>query len=185
MRPRPTGSKANLTVSELIMKLIFLHGADICLENVETEDGDVISLTVAQLIQYNLSQDELAFSLPIYNKVLSEAAEMAGVTGTEILTHFTQHSDYDISSLAIRLTSDELMKSEEELKQSPQQLFDTADHLLLDFRNEYLNIMMNQLKQEIIAAKDDPEKQRQLIGELQQMQKQRAAIAKRIGSCVR
>lgn len=184
-RPQPTGRKANLTVSELIMKLIFLHGGDICLENVETEDGDVISLTVAQLIQYNLSQDELAFSLPIYNKVLSEAAKMTGVTGMDNLTHFTQHSDYDISTLAINLTTDEIMKSEEELKQSPQQLFDAANHLLLDFRNEYLNIMMNQLKQEIAAAKGDAEKQRQLMAELQQIYQQRAVIAKRIGSCVR
>jgi len=133
----------------------------------------------------NLGQDELAFSLPIYNKVLSEAAELTGVTGTENLTHFTQHPDYDISTLAIQLTRDEIMKSEKELEQSPQQLLDAANHLLLDFRNEYLNIMKDQLVRDIALAKDDPEKQRELMGQLQQIYQQRSIIAKRIGSCVR
>ena len=183
--PKAAGRRANLTVSELIMKLIFLHGGDICVENAETEEGEIISLTVAQFIQLNLSQDELAFSLPIYNKVLSEAAELTGVTGTENLTHFTQHPDYDISTLAIQLTKDEIMKSEKELEQSPQQLLDATNHLLLDFRNEYLNIMLNQLRQEIADAKDDPVKQRQLMEQLQQIYQQRSVIAKRIGSCVR
>lgn len=183
--PKAAGRRANLTVSELIMKLIFLHGGDICVEDAETEEGEIISLTVAQFIQLNLSQDELAFSLPIYNKVLSEAAELTGVTGTENLTHFTQHPDYDISSLAILLTKDEMMKSEKELEQSPQQLLDATNHLLLDFRNEYLKIMLNQLRQEIADAKDDPVKQRQLMEQLQQINQQRSVIAKRIGSCVR
>lgn len=183
--PKTAGRRANLSVSELIMKLIFLHGGDICVENAETEEGEIISLTVAQFIQMNLGQDELAFSLPIYNKVLSEAAELTGVTGTENLTHFTQHPDYDISTLAIQLTRDEIMKSEKELEQSPQQLLDAANHLLLDFRNEYLNIMKDQLVRDIALAKDDPEKQRQLMGQLQQIYQQRSVIAKRIGSCVR
>ena len=183
--PKTAGRRANLSVSELIMKLIFLHGGDICVENAETEEGELISLTVAQFIQMNLGQDDLAFSLPIYNKVLSEAAELTGVTGTENLTHFTQHPDYDISTLAIQLTRDEIMKSEKELEQSPQQLLDAANHLLLDFRNEYLNIMKDQLVRDIALAKDDQEKQRQLMGQLQQIYQQRSIIAKRIGSCVR
>ena len=167
------------------MKLIFLHGGDICVENVETEDGEVTSLTVAQLIMYNLAQDELSFSLPIYNKVLSEAAELTGVTGMDNLRHFTQHPDYDISSLALQLTNEEIMKSEKELTQSPQQLFDSANHLLLDFRNEYLKMRLDQLRRDIAEAKDDAQKQQQLIAELQMINKQRAIIAKRIGSCVR
>ena len=66
-----------------------------------------------------------------------------------------------------------------------QQLLDATNHLLLDFRNEYLNIMLNQLRQEIADAKDDPVKQRQLMEQLQQIYQQRSVIAKRIGSCVR
>ena len=185
IRPKTVGSKANLSVSEMIMKLIFLHGGDICMENVETEKGEVIPLTVAKMIQYNLAQDELTFSLPIYNKVLSEAAELTGVTGTSNMSHFTQHPDYDISNLAITLTKDEIMKSEKELEQSPQQLLETTNHLLLDFRNEYLEIRLNQLRQDIFDAKDDAEKQKQLIAEMQMIQKQRSIIAKQIGSCVR
>ena len=185
IRPKTVGSKANLSVSEMIMKLIFLHGGDICMENVEMEGGEVIPLTVAKMIQYNLAQDELTFSLPIYNKVLSEAAELTGVTGTSNMSHFTQHPDYDISNLAITLTKDEIMKSEKELEQSPQQLLETTNHLLLDFRNEYLEIRLNQLRQDIFDAKDDAEKQKQLIAEMQMIQKQRSIIAKQIGSCVR
>jgi len=77
------------------------------------------------------------------------------------------------------------MKSEKELEQSPQQLLDAANHLLLDFRNEYLKIMKDQLMRDFALAKDDPEKQRQLMGLLQQINQQRSVIAKRIGSCVR
>ena len=68
---------------------------------------------------------------------------------------------------------------------SPFLLLDKANHLLLDFRNEFLQQRLRQLRQEIADAADEPERQLKLIAEMQETQKQRSMIAKQIGSCLR
>ena len=201
-------SRVNLSVSDLIMKFLFTNADDICLENVETEDGQTTSLTVAEYISYNLSLDNLAFSIPLYNQILEEAVQHNWDENVSSQEHFTLHPDYEISSLAIRLTADEVLSNykttngqspssdeddeendEEEKRKkdvpSPFLLLDKANHLLLDFRNEFLQQRLRQLRQEIADAADDPEKQLRLIAEMQETQKQRSMIAKQIGSCLR
>ncbi len=205
---RPAASRVNLSVSDLIMKFLFTNADDICLENVETEDGQTTSLTVAEYIRYNLSLDNLAFSIPLYNQILEEAVAHNWDENVSSQEHFTLHPDYEISSLAIRLTADEVLRGygktsehpdtkdedadeneEEEIRKkdvpSPFLLLDKANHLLLDFRNEFLQQRLRQLRQEIADAADEPERQLKLIAEMQETQKQRSMIAKQIGSCLR
>lgn len=190
------------------MKFLFTNADDICLENVETEDGQTTSLTVAEYIRYNLSLDNLAFSIPLYNQILEEAVAHNWDENVSSQEHFTLHPDYEISSLAIRLTADEVLRGygktsehpdtkdedadeneEEEIRKkdvpSPFLLLDKANHLLLDFRNEFLQQRLRQLRQEIADAADEPERQLKLIAEMQETQKQRSMIAKQIGSCLR
>ena len=204
----PAASRVNLSVSDLIMKFLFTNADDICLENVETEDGQTTSLTVAEYIRYNLSLDNLAFSIPLYNQILEEAVAHNWDENVSSQEHFTLHPDYEISSLAIRLTADEVLRGygktsehpdtkdedadeneEEEIRKkdvpSPFLLLDKANHLLLDFRNEFLQQRLRQLRQEIADAADEPERQLKLIAEMQETQKQRSMIAKQIGSCLR
>ena len=205
---RPVASRVNLSVSDLIMKFLFTNADDICLENVETEDGQTTSLTVAEYIRYNLSLDNLAFSIPLYNQILEEAVAHNWDENVSSQEHFMLHPDYEISSLAIRLTADEVLRGygktsehpdtkdedadeneEEEIRKkdvpSPFLLLDKANHLLLDFRNEFLQQRLRQLRQEIADAADEPERQLKLIAEMQETQKQRSMIAKQIGSCLR
>lgn len=178
---RPVTSRVNLSISDLIMKLLFTNGNSICLENVETDDGETMSMTVAQYVSYNLSLDSLAFSNPLYNQILQEAASRSHDEKVSSLKYFTLHPEYEVSSLAIRLTENEELTEQP----SPNTLLDKANHLLLDFRNEFLQQRLLQLRQEIAQAADDPEKQLKLIAEMQETQKQRAMIAKQIGSCLR
>lgn len=176
-------------VSDLLMKMVIQHGSDIVLENVESEDGSLINLNVAQYIDYSLSQDNMQFSLPLYNNILSEAVEQSLTEGFNSEAYFTRHPDYEVSSLALKLTDDVAIPAQSESeattkkKYSKEHMLDKVEHLLLDFRYEYIDARLKQLRAEITTA--TPDRQMELMKEMQQAQKLRAAIAKKIGSCLR
>lgn len=179
-RPR---QQTKESVSDLLLKMIFQHGDEVILENVETEDGDTVNITVAQFIQLDLSQDNLFFSVPLYNKVLEEAVEHSGEEGFKAEQYFTLHPEYEISSLAIRMTADSVLLSKSlQMTLSQDQLREKVRHLLYDFRQEYVNARLAQLRVEIGLASDNPEKMAELMAEYQETQKIRNAIAKKIGS---
>lgn len=172
------------SVSEMIIKLIVKHGDKVLYENVETEEGQTVSLTVAQYVQIDLANDNLEFSVPVYNQILSEAVEHSGQEGFMAEEYFTLHPDYEVSSLAIRLTTDSVLLSKSlEVKYNEDVLREQVQHLMFDFRNEYIAMRLKQLRADI-AAETDSRRRLELMGELQQTQKIRNAIAKKIGGSI-
>ena len=173
------------TSADLLMKMIIQHGEEILYENITDNDGNIISLTVAQFIQYNLEEDELKFANPMYNDILQEAVEHTGEENFSCEHYFTSHPDYEISSLAIKLTSDALTLSKSlEVKLSIEQLRDKIEHLLYEFRREYITDKLTQIRNEIKTT-TDPERQMELIVELQETEKILTAIAKKIGGSLK
>ena len=173
------------TLSSLIIKMVIKHGGIVIFDNVETEDGDTISFTLAEWIDYNLKQDGLQFAESIYNQILKEAVEHSKDENFDSEKYFTLHPDYDISSISIKLCADNVILSKSlQMEVTPYILREQAEHLLLDFLNEYLMQRINQLTTEIKQAGDDMDKQMTLIGELPNVQKMRMQISQKTGTSV-
>lgn len=165
--------------------MVIKHGGIVIFDNVETEDGDTISFTLAEWIDYNLKQDGLQFAESIYNQILKEAVEHSKDENFDSEKYFTLHPDYDISSISIKLCADNVILSKRlQMEVTPYILREQAEHLLLDFLNEYLMQRINQLTTEIKQAGDDMDKQMTLIGELQNVQKMRMQISQKTGTSV-
>ena len=121
----------------------------------------------------------------IYNQILKEAVEHSKDENFDSEKYFTLHPDYDISSISIKLCADNVILSKSlQMEVTPYILREQAEHLLLDFLNEYLMQRINQLTTEIKQAGDDMDKQMTLIGELQNVQKMRMQISQKTGTSV-
>ncbi len=173
------------TLSSLIIKEVIRHGSMIIYDNVETGEGTTVSLTLAEFVDYDLKTDGLQFAEPLYNQILAEAVEHSKQEGFDSERYFTLHHDYDISQIAITLCSDNVILSKSlQMEATPYTVCEHINHLLLDFRNEYIMQRINTLTAEIKLATDDADRQMTLLAELQQAQKLRSLIAKKIGGSV-
>ena len=188
VQPSPTPRRVTQpkeSIPDLIMKTIITKGEQILYDNLEQEGGGTISLTVAQFIQYDLALDSLSFSIPMYNRILEEAAQHSTDEGFVAERYFTMHPDYDISSFAIRITTSQVMVSESlKHEMTIEQLRDNITHLLYDFRNEYIETRMSQLRSELKSATTDEQRMKALLEEMTQVQKVRTAIAKKTGKSI-
>ena len=188
VQPSPTPRRVTQpkeSIPDLIMKTIITKGELILYDNLEQEGGGTISLTVAQFIQYDLAADSLSFSIPMYNRILEEAAQHSTDEGFVAERYFTMHPDYDISSFAIRITTSQVMVSESlKHEMTIEQLRDNITHLLYDFRNEYIETRMSQLRSELKSATTDEQRMKALLEEMTQVQKVRTAIAKKTGKSI-
>ena len=182
--PAPEGNDG-MSLSSLIIKEVIRHGSMELYNNITTEDGQTISLTLAQYVDFNLKEDGLQFAEPLYNQILAEAVEHSAEEGFDSERYFTLHPDYDISSLSIRLSADNVILSKSlQVEVTQYAMQEKINHMLLDFRNEYLMQRIRQLTLEIGQTADDPERQLQLMEELKRAQEFRSKIAKKIGNSV-
>ena len=177
-------------VPDLIIRMVIKYGGELIYDNVEVDEGQTASFTLAQYVSYDLAQDSLAFNEGMYNQILKEAVE--GCDGAESPNvfdsekYFTMHPDYDISAFSIQITQEETFLSKSlEMTMTPELLRDKIEHLLLDYRNEYVTAEIKRITAEIAAAQGDMNQRlTALMQELQKVQQMRALIAKRIGSSV-
>jgi len=178
----PAGG-TSLSIERLIARLIVRHGGEVMLDHVETEDGSTVSLTVAQYVDYDLSQDGLQLSDERYRRILAEAAEHSGEEHFNAQTYFLRHPDPQISQLAA-----DFVISRYQLSKSmavPEREGDLArhvNHLLLDFRMDYVQQQLKRIQLQMREAGTDMERIRQLMEELKQMQELRNVLARQLGN---
>ena len=173
------------SLSTLIIKEVIKHGGMTLYNNVATDDGRNISLTLAQFVDFDLKNDGLQFAEPLYNKILAEAVEHSTEEDFDSERYFTLHPDYDISSLAIRLCADNVILSKSlQVEVTPYTMQEQINHMLLDFRNEYIMQRIKLLTKEISEASNEPDRQLELMAELKEAQQLRSMIARKIGNSV-
>ena len=173
------------SLSTLIIKEVIKHGGMTLYNNVATDDGRNISLTLAQFVDFDLKNDGLQFAEPLYNKILAEAVEHSTEEDFDSERYFTLHPDYDISSLAIRLCADNVILSKSlQVEVTPYTMQEQINHMLLDFRNEYIMQRIKLLTKEISEASNEPGRQLELMAELKEAQQLRSMIARKIGNSV-
>ena len=143
-------------VEDLVMKAIVRDGEKVIYENVETADGEKINLTVAQFIAYDLGEDGLCFSNPVYTRMLQEVIDHIDQEGFKAEEYLTRHPDYEISSIAADMAVDPFQLSKSfQPKEREGGLRQHVEHVVLDFRYYYLKEKVDELQQALHTHKED------------------------------
>ena len=172
-------------VERLLAQVIVRHGEKVIYDNIETEDGEKISLTVAQYINYDLSQDNLKFHDELYNQILAEAVEHCGDPDFKAEPYFMQHPDVEISQLATKLAIDRHQLGKGfQLKDREGGLRQHVLHLVLDLRMDIIDKRLKEIQAEIRQVGSDMERAKALMEECKDMQELRNALAKQLGNDV-
>ena len=171
-------------IEPLLVKLILQHGGDIIYKDVKTADGENIDLTVAQFIDYDLSQDNLVFSNPIFQTILAETAAHSGEEGFDPAVFFATYHDINVSSVASRLIFNkyQLCRSLEMTPGEESGRLNTI-HLLSEFRAHHVQNRLNVLKQRLAEAQRDKngEEVRGILKEMMEARSLRDTIADSVG----
>ena len=175
----------NKGVERLIAQMVVRHGEEIIFENLETEDGGTTNLTVAQYIDYDLSQDGLQLSDERYQRILAEAVEHSNEPDFKAEAYFVRHPDPKISQLAADLAMSRYQLSASmSVPQREGSLVRQVTHLVLDYRMNVVEQQLKQLQLQLREAVADMEKVRVLMTQLKQTQELRNALAKQLGNDV-
>jgi len=170
-------------VERLLVQNIIRHGHEIIFKDLETEDGQLISLNVAQYIDYDLGSDGLTFSNPLYNQILREAVEHAADENFRADQYFLQHPDPQVSQMAATLAIDRHQLSRSfEMTTNERSLRQQIQHLILDFRMDIVNQHLKDIQQRLKATGMDMQSLKALMDDYQQTQQLRNALARRRGT---
>ena len=171
-------------IEPLLIQLILQHGGDIIYKDVKTADGESINLTVAQFIDYDLSQDNLRLSNPIYQTILNEAAAHSGDEGFDPAAFFASYHDINVSSVASSLTFNkyQLCRSLEITPDEEAVRLNTI-HLLSEYRAHTVQNMLNALKSRLAVAQRDKngDEVRAILKEMMDARTLRDTIADSVG----
>lgn len=186
-------------VEQMLVELIVRNGDTVIYNNVETEDGTTVNLNVAQYIAYNLGVDGLKFANPLNSRILDEAVNHAGDENFCAEQFFLHHSDIEISRIATDLCMDKYQlldeqkvaradeeKNADELRVEEENRIEAlrqqTEHLLNDFRMDYLEQRLHDLKRDISLAVNDPERLQQLMEEYKTAHELRSQLARLLGN---
>ena len=186
-------------VEQMLVELVVRNGDTIIYNNVETEDGTTVNLNVAQYIAYNLGVDGLKLANPLNSRILDEAVNHAGDENFCAEQFFLHHSDIEISRIATDLCMDKYQlldeqkaaradeeKNADELRVEEENRIEAlrqqTEHLLNDFRMDYLEQRLRDLKRDISLAVNEPERLQQLMEEYKTAHELRSKLARLLGS---
>ena len=182
--PAQSSSNRVQTISEVekfILQLIIKYGNRVIFTNVDDGNGNVISLTIAEFIHYNLGCDNLSFSSELLNQILQEAVEKGTDRTFQTEPYFVHHNDIQVSNLAIEIAEEKFKLSEsQQVKDDEESLRNRVKHLMLDFRRDYVEKHLVAIKAQIAQAHGD--RQMALMAEYQKLIAQRNKLAKELGS---
>lgn len=185
-------------VERMLMKMVIRNGNDIIYRNVEDADGNLINLNVAQYLAYNLSVDGLHLENPTFERILNEAVAHSADEGFQAEQFFIHHEDIEISKIATSLTAeryqlsptalaaDAPMNEQDRLAREETRIDDVRnqlEHLLNDFRMDYIEHHLKDLQQKIKAATNGPaDELMKLMAEYKETQELRNKLARMLGN---
>ena len=184
-------------VEQMLTAMVIRHGHEVIYDNVEDADGNLISLNVAQYLDYNLNVDGLKLSNPIFARILQEAVQHSLDADFNAERFFIHHEDINISKVATDLSTDRYQLSQhaqdeaQPLNEQEKQLRATEhienirkqlEHLLNDFRMDYLEHHLKELQKQIATPGLDTDRLQALMAEYKEAQGLRNKLAKMLGN---
>ena len=180
-----TAQEQTTEVERLLIQNIIRHGDEVIYEGVETDDGQLINLNVAQYIDYDLGADGLEFSNPLFNRILQEAVEHSGDAGFKADLYFMQHPDPQVSQLAASLGIDRHQLSRSfQVNTNTNSLRQRIEHLILDFRMDIVSQHLKELQRKMKEMGSDMSQLKDIMDDYKQTQELRNALARQRGSDV-
>ena len=176
-----TPQEQTAEVERMLIQQIIRHGDEVIMEGLETQDGDIINMNVAQYVDYELAEDQLSFGNDLYNRILHEAVEHSVEEGFKAESYFTQHPDIEVSQFATRLAVDDYQLGKGfEMKHTEQGLRQRIEHLMLDFRYIIVSERLKEINREL---KTNPKKERmkELVDEFIETNKLYQELGRQLG----
>ena len=186
LTPHSTLHTPHSKVESLLIQMVIRHGDEVIIRDVKNEEtGELINLNVAQYISYDLGLDNLQLSSPLYAQILQEAVEHSSDPGFKSVDYFTRHPDIAISQLAVSMSVDSVQLADSlKLKERENSLRDRVIHLVLDFRMDYVDHQLKQLRNQVATMADNVDAMMATMAEIKRMQDIRNILAKRLGNDV-
>lgn len=191
--PLQQASKVEMMLTAMVIR----HGHEVIYDNVEDADGNLISLNVAQYLDYNLNVDGLKLSNPIFARILQEAVQHSLDADFNAERFFIHHEDINISKVATDLSTDRYQLSQhaqdeaQPLNEQEKQLRATEhienirkqlEHLLNDFRMDYLEHHLKELQKQIATPGIATDRLQALMAEYKDAQMLRNKLARLLGN---
>ena len=174
---------SNSNVETLLMREVVRHGEEIIYADVEMDDGSTVNFTVAQYVDYDLGQDGLLFSNPLYNQMLAEAVAHSGDKGFKAETYFMNHPDIEVSQTAARLAVDRHQLGGRFVLQPREgSLRQRVVHLIMDLRMDIISQRLKEIQMAMRQATGDMERVMKLMEEYKDTQQLRDLLARKLGS---
>lgn len=184
-------------VEQMLITMVIRHGHEVIYDNVEDADGNLISLNVAQYLDYNLNVDGLKLSNPIFARILQEAVQHSLDADFNAERFFIHHEDINISKVATDLSTDRyqlsqhtqneaqpLNEQEKQLRAAEhiENIRKQLEHLLNDFRMDYLEHHLKELQKQIATPGIATDRLQTLMTEYKEAQGLRNKLAKMLGN---
>ena len=184
-------------VEWMIAQMLVRHGEHVVLHGVEADDGQLVDVNIAQYIYYNLGADGLQLSNLLFNRMLEDAVTHSADAQFNAMQYFLHHQDIEVARVAAEMSEDRYHLTEqkqqtmqditpEEAKRKEETRTETllrqTTHLLLDFRMDYVEQRLKDLKRQIASAAADRQRMMALMQEFKQLQEVRNNLAKQLGS---
>lgn len=191
--PLQQASKVEMMLTAMVIR----HGHEVIYDNVEDADGNLISLNVAQYLDYNLNVDGLKLSNPIFARILQEAVQHSLDADFNAERFFIHHEDINISKVATDLSTDRyqlsqhtqneaqpLNEQEKQLRAAEhiENIRKQLEHLLNDFRMDYLEHHLKELQKQIATPGIATDRLQALMTEYKEAQGLRNKLAKMLGN---
>ncbi len=185
LEPRATPApriSTNNSIETLLIREVVRHGEEIIYDNIETEDGQTISFNVAQYVDYDLGQDGLTFSNPLYNQILAEAVAHSGEASFHTMSYFTNHPDIEVSHLATQLSVDRHQLSGRfVVAEREGSLRQRVEQLVMTYRLNLVEVRLKTIVQELRTPGLSKEQMMQLLQEHKETKELCEALAKKLG----
>lgn len=133
-------------VESMIMQLIIRHGE--MLMPIDPVD------TLAKYVMQNFAQDDLEFSIPIYNQIAREAAQLSGNPDFVAEQYFMRHEDLSVNQTAAQfiMVNENIAPEEMEPEKKAMQIFQSINHLFIDLRLQMIIKDLDDAKKQLEAA---------------------------------
>ena len=183
-----TAQEQTTEVERLLIQNIIRHGDEVIYEGLETDDGQLVNLNVAQYVDYDLGSDNLQFSDPLFNRILQEAVEHSADAGFKADLYFMLHPDPEVSRLAANLGIDRHQLSRSfQVNANSISLRQRIEHLILDFRMDIVSQHLKELQRKMKEIGSDMTRMdelKEVMFDYKQTQELRNALARQRGSDV-
>ena len=178
-------SQYSSELEDMLIQAVIRHGDEIIYEGLQDAEGNEVSLNVAQYINFDLGQDQLTFSNPLYNRILREAVEHAADPGFKADRYFMQHPDPEVSGLAASLGIDKHPLSKSfQMHQTEQQLRQRVVHLIMDYRMDIVQTRLKDIQRQLREVGSNMERMKELMDDYRETQELRNMLARQLGSDV-